>query len=202
MVGEEECLNRRLNSVGGYVEALVPKGPAKILAVAGAPIDSLQINYGEECPHLYLYTATVEVSSEECSDTVRLHKSYCNIRLNLTGEGAKALELSFALSGKVNGYNEDGSVSMGPFLVSDHFSLKGNGSVSVPRQTDDSLILQMTDGNSCLRTFPLGEYLMSSAYDWTAEDLEDVDVTIDYANSALTLESGLWIDSRHFNIEL
>ena len=42
---------------------------------------------------------------------------------------------------------------------------------------------------------PSGEYIVESGYDWSKEDLEDVDVEIDYASSSITVDVADWSGS-------
>ena len=73
-------------------------------------------------------------------------------------------------------------------------------SVRIPRQSDASLILSITENEDVLREFALGEYIIKSGYDWTAEDLEDVEVVVDYTKVDVTFRVNDWQDTVSFDV--
>lgn len=56
--------------------------------------------------------------------------------------------------------------------------------------------------NDVLRTFSIGEYIIESGYDWTAESLEDVNVEIDYAKTEVSFTVNDWEKTVHFDVEI
>ena len=107
---------------------------------------------------------------------------------------------SLTVKGNICGYSPDRSVVEGDFSFTFVPASDGTGSVRVPRQTDDSLILQIRDGNRVLREFALGEYVAESGYDWEAENLSDVEIAIDYANSNITVKVEGWSDIFEYDV--
>ena len=79
---------------------------------------------------------------------------------------------------------------------------KGACSVSVPRQVDNSLRLDVDDGTDVLKTFALGEYVTASGYDWSAESLDDITIGLDYSLSHVTLKIEGWEKELHFDVEI
>ena len=53
-----------------------------------------------------------------------------------------------------------------------------------------------------MRTFSIGEYIIESGYDWTAESLEDVNVEIDYAKTEVSFTVNDWEKTVHFDVEI
>ena len=80
---------------------------------------------------------------------------------------------------------------------------RGDGvfEVNLPRQGDDSLALEVwgSDGADepvrLLDTLPLGQYVSLSQYDWTARDLEPIDVDIDYARATISITVNDWTEA-------
>ena len=52
-----------------------------------------------------------------------------------------------------------------------------------------------------LKTFALGNYINKCGYDWTAADLQDIVVRIDYACTKLNIAVGAWEHSYDVDIE-
>jgi hypothetical protein len=72
----------------------------------------------------------------------------------------------------------------------------------LPRQIDASLMLEVDDGKGGYKAFALGQYIVSSGYDWTAEDLEDITVTLDYALTEIRLVIGGWESVYEYEMEI
>ena len=76
----------------------------------------------------------------------------------------------------------------------------GSGTVCVPRQADNGLVLRILDEDKILREFALGEYIAESGYDWSAENLDDVEISIDYAHSFISIEVDDWTGSFEYDV--
>ena len=70
----------------------------------------------------------------------------------------------------------------------------------MPRQMDNSIVLEVNDGTSVLKTFALGEYISASGYDWSAPDLGDITVGIDYTRTKLTVSVLGWDEVYEFDV--
>ena len=64
--------------------------------------------------------------------------------------------------------------------------------VRVPRQVDNSLELVMLEDSEIVDRLPLGEYIVRSGYDWTAEDLADVNVALDLEMQQVMITVSGW----------
>lgn len=157
----------------------------------------LFIPYGSECPEVYMCSLPADAEKEEADVRIGLHKNYCRIALSIVKEGG--FEYSISVKGTVNGYGADGSPSRGDFS----YTPESEGAVyslAVPRQLDSSLILEIDDGTDVLKSFALGEYISASGYDWSAQDLEDISVQIDWTLTDMTLTIQGWDWSHEFEI--
>ena len=140
--------------------------------------DDLSIPYGCECPSLYMHSFVADTRCERFVQKVDLHKNHCC--LTILVEGCEKLPYSLTLHGNVDGYEIDGEPSDGEFSCVAYPEHDGEAVVRLPRQMDDSLILEVDDGSFVTRYFALGEYLAAGGYDWSEENLQDVTVILDY----------------------
>ncbi len=192
---------------GAFGEELVlhvPRRGARVNAYCGAEgyvydDGRMEIPYGSECPHVHMHSSYVETDCEAAYEKVRVRKNYCLITVHV-----EEADFPYVLDvrGEICGYGVDGSPADGAFL----FAMRpdGNGvcSVSVPRQVDNSLRLDVDDGTDVLKTFALGEYVTASGYDWSAESLGDITIGLDYSLSHVTLKIEGWEKELHFDVEI
>ncbi len=144
---------------------------------------SLTIPLGRECPPVYMYSSRIDTGKEMHSEYVLLRKNYSVLFIRLLSESASPLVL--AVGGKIDGYGLDGAPEEGDFYVKPEVNEDGYCEVRIPRQKDGALRLTISDEEGVLREFALGEYIIASGYDWTAADLEDVEMVIDYAKTGV-----------------
>ena len=158
------------------------------------------IPYGCECPVLYMKSFPMETRGESCREVVHVHKNYC--RLTVLVDGADELPYSLTFKGNIDGYRLDGLPSEGDFACVAYPGDAGDLQAGLPRQVDASLVLEVDDGTSVLKTFALGEYIMKSGYDWTAEELEDLTVTLDYQITSIKIAVSGWDNEYFYNVIL
>ena len=72
----------------------------------------------------------------------------------------------------------------------------------LPRQSDASLMLYIDDGDTSVKAFALGQYIVSGGYDWTADDLEDISVSIDFAQTEVLVTVDGWESVYDYDVEL
>lgn len=154
------------------------------------PGKGIVIPYGEDCPHIFMYSSSVDARCESVRDTVRMRKNHCIMDLYMDKEEDSAYEL--CLKGKVSGYGPDGRPVAGDFSFCPSADKGHAYRACLPRQLDSSLMLEIDDGSEVLKTFALGEYIAAGGYDWDAPDLEDLTVHIDWAMTAVTLTVSGW----------
>lgn len=187
--------------------ASIPKDFVSIAVLSGADmlysaVSGLLIPLGEECPPVYAHYSETDARAETCREVITMHKDFCRIEITMKKEdvGAEPYPFRLAVIGNVCGMNHDRSPLAGDFSCAFVPDGGGRGTVRVPRQTDNSLVLRVQDSDKVLREFALGEYIAESGYDWNAENLEDVAVEIDYANSYVSVKVADWSGSYEFEI--
>ena len=161
----------------------------------------IHIPEGSECPVLYTSADSFVADAGEMRRTVSLHRNYCVLNVSMkTSYGARPRPYNVTLEGNVSGYKMDGSPEEG-FFHSFSSSPGGLCHIRIPRQKDASLRLELDFPDSGeVRSFPVGEYILESGYDWNAPDLEDIDVEMDFSRSSLTFSISKWKKTLSFEI--
>lgn len=159
------------------------------------------IPLGEACPPLWQYTSFLNTSMDSRRDTVRLHKNYSLLTVEMVTRGEPS-PFSVGIGGEACGYGVDGSVLKGDFSVDRALDGDGRCSVRLPRQTDPSLLLSILDENIPVRQFALGEYIEASGFDWTSPDLGDIDITVDFALTRISLAIDDWSQTFMYDVEI
>lgn len=150
------------------------------------PGGGVRIPEGYDCPPLYMHAAWVSTGSDEVHEKVELRKSFCGITFL-----ARGATYAMEVEGRVAGYGSDGKAEEGAFSYRCRPDAAGEAYVRVPRQRDASLLLHLQEG-TFTRTFALGEFIAASGYDWTAPDLADITVELDFAATTVTFRIDAW----------
>lgn len=161
----------------------------------------IHIPEGSECPVVYMSADSFAADAGEMRRTVSLHRNYCVLTVRMkTSFNAQARPYRIMLEGNVSGYLMDGSPEEG-FFSSFSSSSGGPCHLRIPRQRDGSLrlVLDFPDSGE-IRSFPIGEYILDSGYDWSAPDLEDIDVEMDFSRSSITFTISKWKKTLSFEI--
>ncbi len=155
---------------------------------------NFKIREGEQCPELFVYKASARVGGEAAFLSPSLQKEFCRIEVRLES-GQR--NLSLCLRGNYCGMDKSGKLLQGRYRTAFTIGLP----VRVPRQGDTSLLLDVEDmDEGVLRSFAIGEYLAKAGYDWNSPSLEDVAVTLNFAESRVSVKTKLW--EHHFTISI
>jgi len=160
---------------------------------------------------LYGFFKMYHTRCESVLCDVELHKEFCTVSFTL-GEDGYTSPYRIEVWGNVAGVSAwDLMPVLGEFRYA---PMQENGvyQVRVPRQVDNSLELVMLeipdqvgyDGEEMpgqagddgervvVDRLPLGEYIARSGYDWTAEDLADVNVVLDLEMQQVMITVSGW----------
>lgn len=205
--GNADIQSWELNALAEEYSLPITRTGASILAVcsqgdAVVGEDGLTIGEGDPCPRILSFSQRLTPSSGEERLTVAMHKNYCNLSIRLkSSTGASARPFQIRVDGEVNGSLPDGTPKEGAFCYFSAPSSAGLCDASIPRQKDSSLRLEIDFlDNGEIRSFPIGEYIIESGYDWNAPDLEDVSVEVDFSLSGLELNISKWKKTLSFDI--
>lgn len=187
--------------------AAVPKSKVNVLVACGGGDhrfgpSGVHIPEGSECPVLYMHAETFIADAGDMRRTVSLHRNYCMLSVSMkTSFGARPRPYRIFLEGNVSGYLMDGTPEEGVFNCFSSPSSDGLCRLRIPRQLDGSLRLEIDFLDSGeVRTFPVGEYILESGYDWTAPDLKDISLEMDFSRSSLTFTISKWKKTLSYEI--
>lgn len=157
----------------------------------------LSIPLGKDCPKVHLHTSHISTFAEEIHERVVMRKIHCKVTVNLIGKEVNPISL--VMYGNVNGYDGAGKPIVGRFEY-EAYPENGTCHMVLPRQIDDSLIMEINDGSSVLKRFALGNFIAQSGYDWTAPDLADIVIDLDFAATHLKLTIQGWEGEQRFDV--
>ena len=194
----------------GALEYEVPRGAVGVSAVAlgrkvtgragndggmpdrvGHDGDEIRIPVGEQMDSLYGFFKMYHTRCESVLCDVDLHKEFCTVSFTLGDEGYYS-PYDIEVWGNVAGVSAwDLMPVKGDFRYA---PVQKNGvyQVRVPRQEDNSLEMVMLDDDDIVDRLPLGEYIARSGYDWTAENLADVNVALDLEKQQVMITVSGW----------
>lgn len=184
----------------------------------------IEIDEGRPCPSIWTCCEKVSARADRVTVPVRLHKNFCRIDIQVRDVDGEKFPFKLRVRGNVNGYGLDGKPARGAFLCDAERSeteSAGSGTesdgddsgtasestgyghgyaVTVPRQTDDSLTLEIVTGDGVAKSFAIGNYIAASGYDWTSADLKDICLEIDYARTVISFTIDKWTHSEQFEV--
>lgn len=202
----EVVLDERVDAVsfGKEYVCRVPHGHLQVNVWAGGEgregPSGVVIPYGCECPPIFMDSFIADTRGDVFRKVVTMHKNHC--RLTIEMDGVEEIPYSLTFKGQVDGYGLDGMPQEGDFSCVAYPGLKGESHALLPRQLDSSLMLEVDDGTSVAKTFAIGEYIVSSGYDWSAVDLEDVTLMLDYYITYIKIEIQGWDKEYVYNVTL
>jgi hypothetical protein len=191
--------------LGDEYTVLVPSGDVAVGLYCGADdcVDDaggLDIAYGDECPQVYMHSSFVKAEGEVVVEKVLMRKNHCIMTIQV--ETGKGFPFRLDARGNVDGYEPGGIPSEGSFMYEMHADADGVCSLILPRQTDDSLVLEVQDDTGVLKTFALGEYVAASGYDWNEADLRDITVCLDYSLTRVVVSVAGWNEEYVFDVAI
>lgn len=175
----------------------------------------IKIEKGKDCPRIWLNCLPVSTCCDQLTIPMTLRKSYCKLTVLIRDESDASFPFRLEVRGNICGYGTDGSPAEGDFIAP--LELKGDesmyhsdsriignnyigGSVCLPRQKNDDLMLDIISERESKRTFAIGNYIADSGYSWDKEDLEDIILEIDFARTGITFSIGAWKHTESFEV--
>lgn len=138
---------------------------------------------------------------------MELHKNFCSLKLNLTGPSVYGQRYTLRFQSNVRGLGKDGQPLEGVYSELSYPLTDGSYEVNILRQSDYSLRMDVlekgaegTGGGGTIRSFAIGDYMALAGYDWSAPDLEDMEITLDFARTLVTLSTSKWAKSIELSV--
>ena len=153
-----------------------------------------RIREGSSCLEIWTAHSRANTGSDRSVVNCNLRKNHCRLRIIFNGTG----NYEIRARGNVCGYGYDGKPYPGRFQADAETDDDGSLYVCVPRQKDNSLMLDLISGDGGVRSFAIGNYLAESGYDWNSDDLHDATINIDYAATAVTFTIDKWSRTLQF----
>lgn len=189
----------RVEECRPYWSKAVGKGTLTISACKGihasaAEGSRLSIPVGQQADSLYAFFTKVDATGDFAPVPVTLHKQFATVFLDIRKTAGELTDYEFSVTGKTSGTDLQGlSPLPGPFRFNP-VAHKGESILSfrVPRQAGDDLSMSIRSGDADPSLFPLGELIRDTGYQWEAEDLQDIYVSIDLTRGKVLVVTGDW----------
>ena len=147
---------------------------------------------GEQAPRLYAYRADVPAYGETVTDRVSLHKQYAAVAVKIENADDG---FGVTVRGVWAGLDlETLAPVRAPFLYVPERTEDGVLFFRVLRQGDDSLVMDIKGSGGHTIPYDLGGMIRSTGYDWTATDLDDILLGVDYATGEVSVSVVPWED--------
>lgn len=164
--------------------------------VRASAVEGRRVNVpaGGQSDSLYASLYPVDATGETADVNVTFRKQFATVWLDIRKTAGELQDYRFSVDGNTCGIDlQDLSPLPGAF----HFTpapAEGENLVHfrVPRQADDALALSIRYGEADPAVFRLGEIIRDMGYDWKADSLQDVYVSIDLTQGEVHVEIGDW----------
>lgn len=178
---------------GGLLELEVPRGHLLVTACSGLASCQLlggvvSIPRGAQMDELCAWRAEVDCSGEGASQLLFLHKQWATVNLQLQNYPDTGPAPVLKIEGMVNGYDlASGLPVEGGFLFRPTLGGSGDVAFRLPRQMGGELLLAVGP-----KVLAIGDMIVQSGYDWTAPDLDDIYMLVDYLDSTVKIWISDW----------
>ena len=193
---------------GSLYEAEVPRGAVTYSACTGMDAgrqSGMQVLIPEGCgsDRIFAYNATIITEGETAYDKVRLHKQFAAVTMSFDAvDGMAVSGLGTEIVGRWQGIDlRDLSPVSGVFRTSPERDGDGNWTFRLPRQGDNSLILNVYSEVALIDSIKIGETIAKTGYDWTAQDLDDIWIGVDWARGEISVRVEEWDEGKVYDIE-
>lgn len=199
------------DSCEDYYEATVPRSylgvschnlPASMTMKGNL----VTITKGDQADSLYAHHAMVDCTGEEAVDRAKLHKQFATVYMTFENPGElESSPYRVMISGNVDGMDmasfepHEGDFEYSPMETMPLFF-----QFRIPRQKDSSLSLDLysKEDGSYVDSLPLGQYILDSGFDWKAESLEDIVITVNFAKIEIEVKVSEWDADKVYEVTI
>lgn len=204
----------------GY-EKEVAKGMKQVSAIAGRRSCTLhgrilQSESGNEFDRIYIHSSDVACLTERARDTIRLHKAFAEIAIEIKDPTNSHIPYRLAAECSSSGLDIASSspagVPMTVPLKSDRDREHGYMPLQkidttgrsnrlfrfiCPKQNDFNMSLSIIDNEENISNpIPIGDMMRAAGYDWTTQDLKDIFISIDKAKMSISIIINDWFTGK------
>ena len=187
----------------------VPRRERVDVTVAGGLRDMafigglLRITPGNQCDSIVCGGGTIWIPGDTGELAVPLHRNYCCMKISVAGSVSLPFPYHLVVLGGVDGFTlPDIAPHAGPFRHRCEVPPARTCEARVPRQLDDSLRIEARsdEDGELVAEMHVGEVVARMGYDWSAPDLDDIAVEIDFARTSLTVTVNDWTECVELKI--
>ena len=161
----------------------------------------LMIKEGNECDSLYVYSDFIDCTGETAHTMVNFHKQFVTLNLCVASAKYDANEYSLVIESNSCGIDMLSCKAIaGDFRCVPVFSEGNEYKCRIGRQGDESMTLTVTHSSGDIAVFPLGSFIGAIGYDWKAEDLQDIYISIDIARGKIGVGVAGWEGVEDFDL--
>lgn len=176
----------------------VPRGRCEISALKGyeefvLSDDVLLIPEGSQMSCLYACASEVDTDCETAECKVNFKKNHVKVNLSFSDTDTGLSPYDIQVRSNVAGIDmKTLSPVMGNFICTPEIKDGKGYEFVIPRQIDESLSIDLMRGNEKYDTIALGRIIASAGYDWTADELADIDLVIDLPRGEISITVSGW----------
>lgn len=158
--------------------------------------DTVRVPLGKDCDSVYLFWQAADARSDRLRLDAVPHKSFATVFLSLSSADDDGPVIARPLRGQVVSRHSGLRLPEGrPVEGRLAIPLRGDGPFifRLPRQQVESrLAVDLADADGKELSYPLGEWILESGYDWNAPDLNDLVVGLDLSSRAFEVRVIPW----------
>ena len=179
-----------LSACKGIANSAVPTG------------HEIRIPLDHQSDSLYAYFEEVNATGDFAHANVIFRKQFATVFLDIRKTEETVCSCRFQVNGNTCGFDLlNYSPIAGPFRFGPVPTM-GETVVTfrIPRQADDSLAVTIQPKDSPAAIFPLGQYIHQLGYNWNADELQDIFLSIDLSRGLVDLRVAEWEEGTEFPI--
>ena len=177
-----------LSAYKGSTDSTIPTG------------HKIRIPLNCQADSLYAYYKEVDATGDFAHAEVLLRKQFATVFLDIRKSEDTLPACRFQVEGNTCGFDVlDYSPIVGPFSF-EPIPAIGETVVTfrIPRQADDSLAIIIEPYNAPSARYSIGEDIRRAGYNWKAEELQDIFLSIDLARGTVNLRVANWEEGTEF----
>lgn len=196
----------------GYVQEM-PRDYARVAVLSGVENErfsesSMYVPYGKQAGLVWAYAHTFAKNQDEYLVDAEPHKQYCKVKFMFDESPTAPTDYMwrFRIKAECNGMNVytleplegDYCCPVGPNAVGEWYGI-------IPRQKSNNMMLEIyvpdgegSDGGRLDYVIDLGKRFEEKGYDWSEEDLKDIQVKVGFVAATIVIDVEPWVDDTTY----